>query len=111
MRMRKGVGEMNTDNRTNGPTDEQVEAAAEAIYFEDCGVTPDESIKATDDYGSTFRELARAVLVAAAGVAPVQPSSTVDEATVNLNMWHLYRPGDPALTYNLLEYIREGEVL
>ena len=73
---------MTTDNRTNEPTPEQVEAAAEAIYFEDCGVTPDESTKATDDYGSTFRELARAVLVAAAGVAPVQPSSTVPEAAL-----------------------------
>ena len=42
---------MTTDNRTNKPTEAQVEAAAKAIYFEDCGVTPDESIKATDDYG------------------------------------------------------------
>lgn len=55
---------------TNQFTDEQVEAAAEAIYFEDCGVTPDESIKATDDFGSTFREFARAALVAAASAAP-----------------------------------------
>ena len=44
-------------------------------------------------------------------VTGVRGLTGVDEATVNLNMWHLYRPGDPALTYNLLEYIREGEVL
>lgn len=52
--------------------DARVEASAEAIYFEDCGVTPDESIKATDDYGSAFRELARAALAAADAVVTVE---------------------------------------
>lgn len=44
-------------------------------------------------------------------VTDVRGLTGVAEATVNLNMWNLYRPGDPALTYNLLEYIREGRVL
>ena len=63
---------MTTDNRTNEPTEEQVEAAAKAIA--DC-----HNPGMFEKYPENWRVEARAALAAAAGAVPVQPSSTVDE--------------------------------
>ena len=71
MRVRKGVGEMTTDNRTNEPTEAQVEAAARAIadkLFSRWTLTS--RVRASKDRGSLLHVAARAALVAAASVAP-----------------------------------------
>lgn len=59
---------MTTDNRTNEPTEEQVKIAHRAYYE-------------ADPQGGYWQAM-RAALVAAASVAPVLPSSTVDEGKI-----------------------------
>lgn len=87
-----------TDNRTNHFTDEQVIAAAMVIDRNAFRVGEAESNawETGRDFPSELsaakqrirtrkyraKKKARAALVAAAGVAPVQPSSTVDEAAL-----------------------------
>ena len=66
---------MTTDNRTNEPTPEQVEAAAKALRA-DAGFM-EEVHSALEVSWSEY--IARLVLVAAQGAAPVVPSSGVDE--------------------------------
>ena len=68
-----------TDNRTNEPTEAQVEAAVHAAWAksrEFRGVGGQAEFAPPWE----FQQVIRAALVAAAGVAPVQPSSTVREA-------------------------------
>ncbi len=68
-----------TDNRTNEPTEAQVEAAVHAAWAksrEFRGVGGQAEFAPPWE----FQQVIRAALVAAAGVAPVQPSSTVSEA-------------------------------
>lgn len=89
---------MTIDNRTNHFTDEQVIAAAMVIDRNAFRVGEAESNawETGRDFPSELsaakqrirtrkyraKKNARAALVAAAGVAPVQPSSTVDEAAL-----------------------------
>lgn len=83
---------MTTDNRTNEPnqnetksgqefcfTEAQVEAAAKAMW--DLRKLQSDPEWGELEYGvkQEYRKDARAALVAAAGAAPVLPSSTVDE--------------------------------
>ena len=99
------MGAMTTDNRTDEPTEAMLDAAGEAYddHWEG-GVWGDEFGERTCQFcghlyqtaeerknqansGSDLmrarsRHSLRAALVAAAGAAPVQPSSTVDEATL-----------------------------
>lgn len=83
---------MTTDNRANEPnqnetksgqtfcfTEAQVEAAAKAVADADNHLWT----ALADRMREKFRGYARAALVAAAGAAPVQPSSTVDEGDLS----------------------------
>ena len=79
MRMRKGMGAMTADNRTNEQlsgisgqfTDEQVEAAAKAIWdIDDSQVLDPPWDQLDEKFKRHYRTLARAALVAAAEVAP-----------------------------------------
>ncbi len=72
---------MTTDNRTNEPTEAQVEAAVHAAWAksrEFRGVGGQAEFAPPWE----FQQVIRAALVAAAGVAQVQPSSTVDEGKI-----------------------------
>ena len=61
---------MTTDNRTNEPTDEQVEAAAKAIWdIDDSQVLDPPWDQLDEKFKRHYRTLARAALVAAAGAA------------------------------------------
>ena len=105
MRMRKGVGEMTTDNRTNEPTEAMLDAAGEAYddHWEG-GVWGDEFGERTCQFcghlyqtaeerknqantGSDLmrarsRHSLRAALVAAAGAAPQAGSGSITGAVV-----------------------------
>ena len=60
-----------TDNRTNEPTPEQVEAAAKAIWdIDDSQVLDPPWDQLDEKFKRHYRTLARAALVAAAGAAP-----------------------------------------
>lgn len=63
---KKGAAIVPTDNRTNEPTPEQVEAAAIAFTCE----TQDEWERSPEPYKEMIREDIRAALVAAQGAAP-----------------------------------------
>lgn len=46
-------------------TDAEVDAAAAALYFEDCGVAPDAAVLADEEYDARFRAYARVAVEAA----------------------------------------------
>ena len=69
-----------------------VEAAARAMYFEDCGVAPDPEVLAHDEYDAVFRSPARAALAAAAPLIAKQTLLDAADAWADVARAH----GTPA---------------
>ena len=105
MRMRKGVGEMNTDNRTNGPTDEQIEAACVAYEYTNELIEELRERAVSDSPAHTLMREAADALEAAARV-PVQGEPNDDrEALIEALVEDAWEGHDEVLDRDHLDLI------
>lgn len=72
------------DQPTTEPS--EVERAAAALYFEDCGVAPDDMVRRSEEYDTSFR--APAQVLADAGLLAPAPQPAADTETEDSTRWY-----------------------